>query len=297
MSGRVRLIARLPFGEGQIGAAGFSLDSLADQQAFSEQLKDHIQLLSNSKTADCVDGRKIIALADGTTDPRLLIARVVPQLPGGLGLATTKAAVGANLALIRDAKSFQAAYETIHDLLTIAGYQDAAHVDCGASKNVEASVAKQLPSEVMLGTLPTLRSQAVHVGTLLAQNWQTKSHRLEAGFYGQWSSSWHEDFVSSKSPDNFSILETDTTPTHGHSEQALIVIRDESKGLAKNSFIADSGEQVFGLTAQTPALLIKDLAKTLTVSQREMKRFLLEFDVDGPQVLNCLTAQGIPVFA
>src|SRR5581483_4348749 len=153
----IQLITRLDYGEGLIGNDGYGLDNPAEISEVSSQLDSCVVPLSTTKTADCVDARLLIALGNGVTDKEELAKRVTYQLPGGLGLAVTKAAVAADLVILRDAKHLQEAYEIMVPFLDELGYEDAAHAGCGASGNVEASVAKQLPDAALLGTIEAIR--------------------------------------------------------------------------------------------------------------------------------------------
>src|SRR5271165_3650456 len=138
--GPAELITRLPIGDGIIGH-----EFGKDDPILGTQLAEHTKPISRKykKTAFCPDGRLMLGLADGTTDPEVLRQIVTHQLLGGLGLATTKAAVASDLLIVRDATSFTNAYETIYDFLYKINYRDGGHASCGASASVEGSVEKE----------------------------------------------------------------------------------------------------------------------------------------------------------
>ncbi len=293
----VQFLTRLPFGEGVIGAD--TKDYTAEEievivQAVNTCIKPIPKQYDN--TADCVDGRRTIMFANGVPPLSVLERRVTHQLPGGLVLPVTKAAVAADLQLVRDAHNFQAAYETMFDFLSEAGYEDGGHTGCGASKLVEKSTAEQLPEDIVIATLPILRPQPENIASLWAANSETKHHRLNDGFYSEWSSTWHESFLESKVPHNFSILETQDNETSGHNEKAVVLIRQPGFGFAKNAFIdMTGGMQAFVQTMATAPKIITDIAPKITGSELETARFLFEFDDEAPHVLNQLAAAGMPL--
>lgn len=296
-SPQFQLVAELPFGEGAIGqGVKFTPEEATE---FAADISSCVQPLSNTKTANCVDGRGIKSLADGSEDPHQLEKYVVQTLPGGLGLAVTKAAVAADLVVVRDAKDFKSAYLTVSDLLTELGYQDGGHAACGASKQLEASVAREVDPQTKLAVLPALNLTNQDTPDVLADNWQTKRQRLENGFYGSWDSSWHESFLAERSPGNFAILEGDPlSPTDNHLEEGAALIRTPGLGFAKNRFVAiTGGRQVFVETVTTGHSIAAKIISKIGGSDLEKARFLLEFDDDTLQVLNTLAAQGLPAFA
>ena len=108
---------------------------------FAVGLAEHTALITIPNTADCGDGeRRTIRLANGVSDQTILRERVVSQLFGGLGLATTKALVAANAVIIRDAKSMWDAYEKTSTILAELRQEmhqeDGGHENCGASLSV-----------------------------------------------------------------------------------------------------------------------------------------------------------------
>jgi hypothetical protein len=144
--------------------------------------------------------------------------------------------------------------------------------------------------------LPAFRPSPTDAAPLLSANTTQKRHLLESGFYGKWSSAWHENFLSAKVAHNFAILDTDDTATYGHQEKRLILINEPGYGLAKNALIKQTGLQVFAVTTHTPSALVSEISKAITLSPVERARFLLEFDVDAAQVLNGLVAKDMPVY-
>lgn len=294
----VNFVTGLPFGKGLIGRAR-PFETSEDMSAYASALQSCTMPLTITNTADCVDERQTIALGDGTTDPEMLMNRVVAQQPGGLGLAVTKAAVGADLAIIKDAKTFKDAYMIINGILIKLEYEDAGHAKCGASTLVEKSVADEVETEALLGTLPALTLVTHDTPRLLAVNQETKRRRLADGFYGGWSNTWHEQFLMDQVPHNFSILADDPNDheTHGHHGWGALVINTPGYGFAKNRFIATTGQEAFATTVATAEDLTTKLIAQIGGSQEERFRLRLEFGVDAPQVFNQLVVEGFPVFA
>ncbi|HUA12884.1 MAG TPA: hypothetical protein VL989_00015 [Candidatus Sulfotelmatobacter sp.] len=288
MSEPASQLTLLPFGEGKIGR-----DKRASDELVASQLPNYLRPINMPKTADCVDGRSIVSMADGTNDPDVLNARIAHQLPGGLVLAVSKAAVASDLVVVRDAKSMRGAYETMHKLLADLGYQDGGHADCGASKHVENSVAKALDEEVVGATLSTLDAMPVGFSEVYGLNARTKQERLMNGFYTNWSQGWHEDFLSQRVPGNFAFLKEEDGELHGHYEQGVTL--PNGPGFAKNAFNEEVGGSLFCMTLGTLQTLVVDLSRKVALSQRERQRFELEMQQDAFSVLNLL-ATNIPVF-
>jgi len=291
----VNLAGRLPFGAGAISAR-YPLQTPEAEAEFASQLQPSIRPLTIVNTADCVEDRPIIALADGTTDPTILAARVTFQLPGGLGLAIAKAAVGADAAYLRDARDFKDSYLKTVEVLAEMGYRDAAHNKCGASNGVEASVAHELPEDQLMAALSTLTAVDAKTSYYVGRNWETKRRRLDAGFYSGWDAGFHVDYVSERFPENASVVaENPADPeTNGHDASALLVVRKPGYGFAKTDFHNRTGRMAFGITPNIPEEIIGKLGG----SDEERARMVLELQgVDPQHVLNTLVIDGFPAFA
>lgn len=289
----VTLVGRLPFGEGAIGKK-FPLLTAEEEMAFGQELATYVRPLTITNTADCVDDRPTVALADSSIGEEEIKNRVTPQLPGGLGLAVTKAAVAADLALLRDTTGFKDAYTKMVSFLMELGYSEAAHKGCGASKLVEASIASEIPEKDIMIALPALTTVNEQTSYYFGRNWQTKRQRLEDGYYGDWSASWHESFVSDHFPQNFSILaeDPDDHETGGHHASGLLVIQRPGFGLAKTALATATGKMAFG---ETPSI-IPELIHKIGGSSEERARLSLELGVDPAQVLNKLVIKEFPAF-
>lgn len=287
----VELIGRLSFGKGELGRG--ALATPQEQAEFAHELQLFVKPFTAANTADCVEDRPTVALANGETDPAVLAERVVPQVPGGLGLSFTKIAVASGAAYLRDVRSFKEAYEKTVDMLVAFGYEDAGHENCGASLAVESSVAEEVPEDDVMATLPALTTVDEQTLYYLRRNWEAKRQLLESGFFGDWDPAWREDFLAQRFPHNFAFLpkNADNKPID-HEAEALLVIRRPGFGLAKTGLVQATRRMAF---ADTPGIFT-DLVRKFGGSQEEQARMLLEASVDPVQVLNGLAAETMPVF-
>ncbi len=269
------------------------LDNHEQLSHFGEQVSEHIRPLTIINTADCMDDRRTLHLADGTSDSHVLRERIVPQWAGGLVLATTKAAVAANAAFLRDAKSMQQAYETTFQLLEELGFMDGGHEVCGASAKVVESVAQPVPENILLPTIDTILTINESRHKSFNDIQQNKMRRLANGFYSSWDPAWHQDFLSQKVPQNFSYLETANDAVHGHYAQGVVLVSEQGQGFAKNAFIEDTGNLAF---AATPSIT-KDVSIVISSSAEERQRIQVAFIDDLINVSDKLVAPGMPVFS
>jgi hypothetical protein len=287
-------VAQLPFGQGLIGKRNALLTAEAKVE-FGDTLRQYTVALAVANTADCGDERLTVSLGDGTNDLAVLRKRIVPQLFGGLGLATTKAAVAANAAYLRDAKDITEAYHITVKTLQELGEEDGGHAGCGASGSVEQSVDKAPLLEQLLAAMPVFMPMDERARQLLGQNGIQKRRRLEEGFYGNWNPKNHEDFLSQHTPHNFSYLAVDENDheTHGHNASGIYVLKAAGAGFAKNAMIHETNREA--LTVTTAKMF--DIAKKLGGSKDEITRITLGFAEDTLDVSNVLVTPGIDVFA
>jgi hypothetical protein len=260
----------------------------ADQlQAFGGKLREHTTELTHPQTADCMDERTTVRLGDGTTDPEILKHRITNQLPGGLVLAATKAAVAADVAMLRDAKSFQDAYLLMYDFLTKLGEEDGGHAHCGASKFVEASVEQPVAREIAIPTLGAIMLIDDSRKAAFDKNAETKLRHLDNGLYNGWSPAWHEEFLQQHAPQNFSHL------TEVHNADGVYLLTQEGAGFAKNAFTEDTSQECFGVTV--PKMI--ELSAKIGGNAEEQTRLLVAFGTDLLDVSDKLIAEGLPAFA
>jgi len=290
----VAKIAKLSFANGNVGRR-YPLVGPEAEAAFAEQLGRHTYEITIPNTADCIDERRTIRLADGTNNPAILKARVVHQLPGGEGLAATKALIAADAGLIQGTKSMWEAYEKVSTMLKEMGEEDGGHEACGASKAVQSSVAEAIHIDVLVPTVGLFVPSSSHTTDLIKRNAENKRRRLEDGFYGSWEPSKHADYLISNFPQNFSYLGVDNNDreTGGHNASAAYVVTDEGVGFGKNVFIEDTGRQSFALSQRK----MQQLAHMLGGSPQERDAIMIGFVDDALHVAAGLACEDMPVFA
>lgn len=290
-AGRAVLLGQLEFGRGKIGeSASF------DESEIGLILGDYVRPLTVHRTADCVDGRPIVSLADPSVSQDAIHSRVAEQMPGGLVFAVTCAAVGANMAIVRDAKDFKQAYLTMYEILTSLGYEDGGHAHCGASTFLEQSVEHEVELDAKVDTIGAIRPGSKPTSQIAKQNRKHKKELLLSGFYSKWDNHFHEEFLFEKAPHNFATLESDDTPLAGHYEKLVLAVSKSGYGLAKNPLVSETGHMAFGLTTSSPTRIIEDIGPRIKASDQELARFLYEFDASGLDIFNILTAKGIKVY-
>ncbi len=295
---QVNYAAGLPFGHGKIGALN-QLVLPEERIEFASALSVCTLPITDPTTGDCVDGRGTIAFANGVNDPAVLANRVVAQYPGGLYLAVTKAAVAADLAILRDSKNITGAYLAITEVMDKLGYHDGGHANCGASTLVQESVASEISDESIDMTLPVLVTNVQNARLYVRLNKNIKQKRLNDGYYGTWSHTWHEGHLYDTVPQNFATLEVDPDDHefHGHKERAAYSISTPDYGFAKNKFIAmTGGQQSFAVTTRSADTMIERIISQIVGSPEERSRLRLELGIDTAQVLNELVLKGLPVF-
>lgn len=291
--GQVVEAGALSFACGQVGQRA-PLTTPEARQEHAAQLAAYTGAITRFNTADCGDDRPVIWLADGTVDPAVLEARVVAQLFGGLGLASTKAAVAADAALVREARTMQEAYEIVSGYLAELGEEDGGHLGCGASLSVESSVAHPIRKELLVPSVGLLVPMNPRVASMIDENMRVKTARLEAGFYGGWDPEWHTDYLSNRFPQNFSQVAVDHEDheTQGHNGSSLYVVTQPGHGFARNAFCRRTGQQAFGLSLPK----MQEVALLLGETAEEQARILVGFVDDSLHVGGGIVTAGLPVF-
>lgn len=288
----VEHIADLAIGKDEAGRVNGRHDSEESLDRFGTELGKHTYQLTVTNTADCMEERRTTDQG-GIIDPAVLRRRVVSQWPGGLVLATAKAAVAADAAYLRDARDFKDAYLKTFDLLTSLEYEDSGHAKCGASGLVEASAAEPVVREIALPTLSTImeidESRTQHFDSMF----ERKRQLARSGFYGTWDAGWHEDFLSQKAPHNFYHVKTEPDAVHGHYGKGVYVVTSVGEGFAKNAFFEDTGEMSFAVTP--PKVL--EVAQKIGGSDAEREAIIVAFAADLLDVSDKIVAPGMPVFA
>jgi len=284
-------VVEFNLGRGNIGA-NTMLHSYEWTQ-YAEDISEYNRPVTNPNTARCIDGRPFASIGP-ITDPAQLEEQVLYQLPGGVGLATTKALVAANARVVQG-KNFRDAYEITSSLLLQlpgGGIIDAGHHACGASKFVKKTAEEAVrPSEVgeMLGAIMTIEGKE---RAILNELFDHKKALLENGFYDEWDAASHEHFLEENFPDNFARLRVpaDTSDgLDGHYEVGLFIA--ENGGFAKNAAFEGTGKMTF---AYSNELALK-LANTLGTSHEERVKIYLAFYDDLVNLGGIMFANGFPI--
>jgi hypothetical protein len=283
------LVAHLTIGGGngngdKIGP-GYQFNTPEEALAAARAAAEATRKVTNPKTAFCIDERPIVQLGD-TTDPDVLRSVVVAQLPGGTYLAATKAAVAANASIVRDAKDFNEAYSIVAGVLNRAGYEDAGHEGCGASKRAEHSANEQVDPDAAYSTLAAVGVAAEGDQQAVAGLHARKRELVASGFYSAWNPDEHRAKIERTAPQNYSILQTEHDPTHGHHASGIYLPTESGVGFAKNEFTENTGQQLFAYTHG----FATELAGHLGGSDEERRMIGLGFGYDLLDVGNQLIA-------
>lgn len=274
---QISLLANLDFARGKVGLRN-PLHSDEAKVAFANERRAQIKAITKSNTAYCGDERIILRMHDGS------VIYVASRLLGGIGLATTKALVTADAAVLRDAKSMRQAYPKVSQMLVQMGYEDAGHEGCGASQSVESSVVSSLAPETFL---PVSGLFGITNETIVKKNYTSKQRRLEEGFFGDWSAQEHQTYLIDQFPQNFAYLKVDANDheTHGHNGQGLVVITSPHVSY-------ESDGHAFAVT--TP--IMAELAQKFGGSDEEVARIFAAFVDDTVHVGAGIVAPSFPVF-
>lgn len=273
-----------------IGKFGSPLETRESKILLASEAEDYTGEITILRLADCVDDRFIIQFAAGSNDPAVLRTRAVYQQPGGTILHFTKAAVAANLAIVADAKDFNHAYQLVYNYLVTLGWEDSGHADCGASKNVELSVANPLPAGLLLPTLDEiigLAENPAERASVVRQNEAHKHELLHNGFYSKWSNEAHEDHLRQNAPQNFATLSKE------HDPYGLLIIRKPKTGFLKNQFIKATGKRIFAATTEQWEIAVNQLCPL----EEEKARMRVALADDLLTVSNTLIEPGMPLLA
>jgi len=284
-------IADLAIGHESESSVHSQLEPDAREQ-FAQDLGGHTEQLTNPKTIVCIEDRGITATGTGEDDPVELRKIVHSQWAGGMTLATTKAALAANAAFLRDARSFTEAYLITDKLLRDLDYEDGGHANCGASGLVQASVENPVAREIAIPTIGAIIEVNNSREALFDKNAAQKRNLVGRNFFADWTPAWHEAHLQQTVPQNFTHIKTANDASHGHYGQGLYVMTQEGVGFAKNGFIEDTGQLAFAATVPKVA----EVAYAIGGSDEERERILMGFAADLLDVSDKILAPGFPAF-
>lgn len=283
----------LGFGAGNVGEADHVLpeDRPTVMDAAAEATKEHGETCP--PCFDCMDGRRTLRIIQGADaavidDETEINERIAGQLAGGSGLAFTKAAVAANATYLREANSFEEAYDITVAKLAELGVYDAAHEGCGATKLVQKSVEEPLSVEAVAAAVGTTDEVTLHRLATIAT---TKAKRVAEGFYSNWSPELHREKVRANGGE-YLILETADDDVSGHHEAGLLVLK-KGQYFVKNKFIDATDKQLFVLTLEDADVI----AERLGADDEERAFIKLALRDDSFCVANHIVAPGLDVYA
>lgn len=293
----VTVAAHLPIGQENVNGDKIGPGYVPRDEQEAEDLgraaAEATRPLTVTKAAYCIDGRGYVRVGD-IEDANELEAIVAPQLPGGTYVAATKAAVAADIAIVRDAKSFAEAFDIVAGTLGRAGIEDSYHEQCGADKNAESD--KQVDPETAHSVFtaagwvekPAEDAERDEERERVEKLYENRNRRIKEGFYKGWSTEAHQEQVRKRFPQHYAVLETSHDPTHNHHEGGAYDMEEEGVGFAKNEFIRRTGgKQLFAYTRS----YAHQLADILGGSPEERRMMQLGFDYDLLDVGNVLFAR------
>lgn len=191
--------------------------------SFAEALRQSVVRIEEPNCAACGDGRGVKCLANGQPGkvrPKKFGGSLSPVVMMGLGDRL-------HLAALQDGESI---YDASEEIAAALGNKQSGHEDCGAAaglvKHIETLGAQSLDS-------PNVKA----VRSLVEAEWtgQNTDELLrgpinQAPAYAEvlkaqdWIGSDYVDRLSQIDASTVEILDTDAGPTHGHAEQAVVLI-------------------------------------------------------------------------
>jgi len=206
-------------GEGKIKST--LLESEYD--SFAEGLRQSLARVEEPECAACGDGRCVKCLADGQPGkvrPRKFGGSLSPVVMMGLGDRL-------HLAALQDGESI---YDASEEIAAVLGNKQSGHEDCGAAgglvKHIETLGTQNLNSSnvKVVKTLVEAEETGADTNELLAGPIRQALPYAEVLKAQDWIGSDYVDRLAGIDPSTVEVLETDDSPTHGHEEQAVVLI-------------------------------------------------------------------------
>ncbi|GEM_PF-887973 len=270
----------IPIGQGIVG------EKLTDEQlsSYEEAVSRNILPITDYTTAQCIDGRATESKSDGASIEDI-DNEVLSQGPGGLALHLTNALVMSDALVIKDANSFKEAYETVRDLIESLGYKPSKHEGCLAAAKVEDTYKSALKPEVVFPLVSSMTETSNEDIKIIEDIYAKQKSLQSEGFFDAWNPEEVKNYVKENHPNNHSTLVSDHSETHGHKENALVVIKEPGYGFAKNKFISETnGMQAFGYTSA----IYEEIADKIAVNPDEAKKIKLALWVNLIDVANVI---------
>jgi hypothetical protein len=243
----VASLGRILEGEGQIK----STLPETEYDNFAEALRQSVTRIEEPDCAACGDGRLVKSLANGQT------GRIRPRKFGGSlsPVVMMSLADRLHIAALQDGESI---YDASEEIAAALGNKESGHEDCGAAgglvKHIETLSVQSLesPNVQVVKTLVMAEGTGENADELLARPIRQASAYAEILKSQDWIGSDYVDRLAQIDPSTVEILETDDSPTHGHAEQAVVLIDGpvDEEGrpihtIDKGSLMELSGYQAF----------------------------------------------------
>lgn len=304
----VKLIGELDWAEGRVGVGHTPVDEAKKQQVAS--LLDHNTLpitsvenhprraenaLGINLPIGCMDERLLVSVgldANKIDDPKILQHFSYYQLPGGADLATAKAAVLADVAILRDKKDFVDVFSMVSQILKESGIINMPHDGCGARKYVRTSIDEAADSDTMYHTLRGLGVD--DTGQLMdivqANNDHAKALAAD-GFFDSYTTDFYDDFMRASHPKTFTYLKAENDETHGHYGSSVLFVRP-GHYFDNYGYNQESGRYSFALTFE----ILGKLASLFCISDYEQERMVQAYRMDTLNVAKQIVMPGMPMY-
>ncbi|MDL2362821.1 MAG: hypothetical protein QFB86_00370 [Patescibacteria group bacterium] len=261
-------------GTGNINAGEWTSDR---ETTIEEGIKRNLVSVDPYAPSCCIDGRGCVSCLNGEpTEPRHPVA--------GGALVTAYAAAeligwfGDTVGTSREK------LERIDRLLRTAGITTGGHCDDAAAavafKDPTTGIPKtgcgaddKLPEIVLL---PYTEKETVFAITaaLLGEEYDTYNMQFVDEYTVKsqtkgWLPTDIIEVISEQSGKNIEILKSESDATHGHKEAALVVIYTENVTVDRDTFVAETGEQVFVVNIA----YIEKIARALATGPAAVKQY------------------------
>ena len=134
---------------------------------------------------------------------------------------------------------------------------------------------------IISGIMPTTEEDL----KIIEELHQNQLSLQSEGFFSSWNPEEAKNYVKENHPHNHSTLVSDHTETHGHRENALVIIQEKGYGFAKNKFIKETdGMQAFAYTSP----IYEELADKIASSPEESRKIKLALWVNLISVANVI---------
>ena len=305
---QTRLIGDLSWAKGSVGAGRVPVGNVERQQVGVMLARHTLPVTSIANHPIRAENKLGLTLPIGCMDDRLLVSvgldenkiddpdtlRNFPifQLPGGADLATAKAAVLADLAVVRDQKDFVGVLKLVSRTLKENRIINMPHDDCGARKYVKTSIDEAADNDTMHQTLLTLGIN--DSGSLLDIVQSNNKHGKELskdGFFDSYTPEIYDDLMRSYHPETFTYLKAENDEMHGHYGSSVLFVQPDHY-FDNYGYHQESDRYSFALTLG----VVAKLASLFCVSEYEYERMVQAYPMDTLNVAKQIVMPGMPVY-